>query len=192
VTFPLIPEAVKDGYAPLQVYVPIMEAISAGTGTQSVFLCLDWDTLKSAAEDDDDFNDNQNENQSQNENPGNTSTPQSSPAFNHSLTGGNGSNPGGSASAKNSAAGSIGKSSISSQTKIADTGLSELAGLSSEVAPMAETPAKTAAETQAARQDTISSGEASDERNPAAIPTVMSVLMTGAGILFKLKSRGGL
>ena len=181
----MIPEAVKDGYAPLQVYVPIMEAISAGTGTQSVFLCLDWDTLKSAAEDDDDFNDNQNENQSQNENPGNTSTPQSSPAFNHSLTGGNGSNPGGSASAKNSAAGSIGKSSISSQTKIADTGLSELAGLSSEVAPMAETPAKTAA-------DSISSGEASVERNPAAIPTVMSVLMTGAGILFKLKSRGGL
>ncbi len=188
----MIPEAVKDGYAPLQVYVPIMEAISAGTGTQSVFLCLDWDTLKSAAEDDDDFNDNQNENQSQNENPGNTSTSQSSPALNHSLTGGNGSNPGGSASAKNSAAGSIGKSNISSQTKKADIGLSELAGLSSEVAPMTETPAKTAVETQAARQDTISSGEASDERNPAAIPTVMSVLMTGAGILFKLKSRGGL
>lgn len=46
VMFPLIKEAVKDGYVPLQVFVPIMEGISKGTGTQPVFLKLDWSTLK--------------------------------------------------------------------------------------------------------------------------------------------------
>ena len=41
VTFELIPEAIQDGYVPLQVFVPIMEAIAAETGTQPVFLKLD-------------------------------------------------------------------------------------------------------------------------------------------------------
>lgn len=46
ITFELIPEAEKDGYVPLQMVVPVMEAISAGTGTQTVFLKLDWTSLK--------------------------------------------------------------------------------------------------------------------------------------------------
>jgi len=37
----LIPEAKRDGFAPLQAYVPIMESIAAGTGTQSMYLKLD-------------------------------------------------------------------------------------------------------------------------------------------------------
>ena len=45
VTFPLIQEAINDGFVPLQVFVPIMEGISKGTGTQPVFLKLDWQTL---------------------------------------------------------------------------------------------------------------------------------------------------
>ena len=57
VTFPLIPEALKDGYVPLQVFVPVMESIAAGTGTQPVFLKLDWSTLKSTTADDPDFSD---------------------------------------------------------------------------------------------------------------------------------------
>lgn len=38
----------EDGeqYVPLRVFVPIMEAISAGSGTQDVYMCLKWDTLK--------------------------------------------------------------------------------------------------------------------------------------------------
>lgn len=47
VTFPLIKEALSDGYVPLKVFVPIMESISSGSGTQPVFLKLDWSTLKS-------------------------------------------------------------------------------------------------------------------------------------------------
>ncbi|MDY3121351.1 NEAT domain-containing protein [Suipraeoptans intestinalis] len=58
VTFELIPEAVTEGYAPLQVFVPIMEAISPGAGTQPVFLKLDWSSLKAATADDPNFHRN--------------------------------------------------------------------------------------------------------------------------------------
>lgn len=34
------------GYAPLQVFVPVMESISAGTGTQDCYLRIDWKTLE--------------------------------------------------------------------------------------------------------------------------------------------------
>ena len=45
VTFELIPEALESGWVPLRVFVPVMESISAGGGTQEVFLKLDWTTL---------------------------------------------------------------------------------------------------------------------------------------------------
>lgn len=57
VTFALIPEALEDGYVPLQVFVPIMDAIASGTGTQPVFLALDWDTLQATTDDDPAFDD---------------------------------------------------------------------------------------------------------------------------------------
>ena len=41
IRIPVIREAVKDGLIPLQVFVPAMEAISPGTGTQQVYLKLD-------------------------------------------------------------------------------------------------------------------------------------------------------
>lgn len=48
VRFELVPTAIQDdnGYAALQVFVPIMDAISAGSGTQNVFMQIDWSTLK--------------------------------------------------------------------------------------------------------------------------------------------------
>ncbi len=36
------------GYAPLSVFVPVMEAISAGLGTQTCYLRIDWTTLADA------------------------------------------------------------------------------------------------------------------------------------------------
>ena len=45
VTFPMIAEAKSDAYVPLQVFVPIMEAISEGTGTQTVYLKLDLSSI---------------------------------------------------------------------------------------------------------------------------------------------------
>lgn len=44
VSFPMIVQAVNDGFVPLQVQVPIMDTI-AGAGTQQMFLALNWSTL---------------------------------------------------------------------------------------------------------------------------------------------------
>ena len=76
VTFELIPEALDDGYVPLQVFVPIMDAISSGTGTQPVFLKLDWSSLKATTSDDPDFdkNDNNSNNNNNNSNGSNNSS----------------------------------------------------------------------------------------------------------------------
>ena len=71
VTFELIPEALKDGYVPLQVFVPIMDAISSGTGTQPVFLKLDWSSIKSTTSDDPNFDNNDNNNSNNNNNNSN-------------------------------------------------------------------------------------------------------------------------
>ena len=41
ISFTMIEEAKEDGYVPLRVFVPVMDAISAGSGTQNVYLKLD-------------------------------------------------------------------------------------------------------------------------------------------------------
>lgn len=71
VTFELIPEALNDGYVPLQVFVPIMDAISSGTGTQPVFLKLDLNSLKATTSDDPEFDKNDNNNSNNNNSNGN-------------------------------------------------------------------------------------------------------------------------
>lgn len=55
VTFEMIPEALEEGYVPLQVFVPLMDAIASGTGTQSVYLKLDWSSIKETTADDPGF-----------------------------------------------------------------------------------------------------------------------------------------
>lgn len=47
VSFPMIKETKKDGYVPLQVFVPIMDAISKGSGTQPVYLKLNLKSITS-------------------------------------------------------------------------------------------------------------------------------------------------
>lgn len=74
VTFELIPEALNDGYVPLQVFVPIMDAISSGTGTQPVFLKLDWSSLKATTSDDEAFNKDDNNSDSNSSGNNKTST----------------------------------------------------------------------------------------------------------------------
>lgn len=56
VSFPLCLEALQgDDYIPMQVFVPVMEAITAGSGTQNVYLKLDYSTLTKTTADDKDF-----------------------------------------------------------------------------------------------------------------------------------------
>lgn len=45
VSFHMIKEAKKNGYVPMQVFVPIMDAISKGSGTQPVYLKLDLNSI---------------------------------------------------------------------------------------------------------------------------------------------------
>lgn len=186
VTFPLIPEAVEDGYVPLQVHIPIMEAVSAGTGTQPVFLFLDWDTLKSTTENEEDFKDKQSESQGNTDTAGNVFTA-NAPLFkgNASLTG--------TGSALNrSITGSL---SGSNKPGLSGAGIeaTEMEGFLAETM-MAETmPVETAAaEIQPDHSSTVSSDSSTDMPGREAVPTVMSILVAGAGFLFKLKSRGGL
>ncbi len=59
ITFPLVMEASQDeadcNYIPLQVYVPVMDAITPGSGTQNVYLKLDYSTITKTTADDKDF-----------------------------------------------------------------------------------------------------------------------------------------
>lgn len=49
VSFEMIPEAKIDGKVPMQFTIPAMEALAPGHGTKSVFLKLDWSSVKKKA-----------------------------------------------------------------------------------------------------------------------------------------------
>ena len=53
----LVPTAISDeeGYVPLHVFVPIMEAIAEGNGDQDVLMKIDWTSLKKTTADDPGF-----------------------------------------------------------------------------------------------------------------------------------------
>ena len=56
ITFPLCEEALEgESYIPLQVFVPIMDAITPGSGKQNVYLKLDYSTITKTTDDDADF-----------------------------------------------------------------------------------------------------------------------------------------
>ena len=69
VKFDMIPEALEDGCVPLQVFVPIMESIGTGLGSQEVYLKLNWNTIEKTTEEDDRFIPEKDDNQVVN--PGN-------------------------------------------------------------------------------------------------------------------------
>ena len=123
VTFELIPEALKDGYVPLQVFVPIMESIADGTGTQEVYLKLDWSTLKLTEADDPDFDDdgnNDNNNSDDDNGSGN------------GLTGGSGlgtNTLGGGSSLSGS---SLGGSSLTGSSSLSGSGLSSASSVKTD------------------------------------------------------------
>lgn len=114
VTFPLIDEAKSDGYVPLQVFVPIMDAISKGTGTQPAYLKLDWSTLKKTDSKDSGIKDDSSNGNEKNEsNSGNNSAGENNGTL---KPGGNGSLNGNSSklSANGSLSGSSSKTGSSS------------------------------------------------------------------------------
>lgn len=51
VSFPVISQALTDGKMPMQISIPMMDAISPGLGTQKVFLSIDWNSVKEVPSD---------------------------------------------------------------------------------------------------------------------------------------------
>lgn len=165
VTFPLISEALKDGYVPLQVFVPVMESISAGSGTQPVYLKLDLKSVK-AVKDTSVF-------KSSSSNSASTSTSSSS---------------GGSEFAT-----SIGSDDTSSITPSAQTTQDATTTDQTQTATgtgTADTMQNTNAVSQNGTSYTAATDESDDEDTPIVVPSVMSVLVSLIGIFYKVKSRG--
>lgn len=192
VTFPLIKEALEDGYVPLQVFVPIMESISKGSGTQPVYLKLDLNSLQAVNKDEDVFNEN-----SVTPTPTLSVTP--TPAVTGSLLTGLSTLPSSKqvTASPTQKAGNITTSgkSITSQTKQAN---------STTQNNQAGTTANTVQETGEINQNTISSQaeqqtdtnlptesaaeEEKTKKSKNALPSAMSLLVVAAGIFYKCKS----
>ena len=166
VTFELIPEALNDGYVPLQAFVPIMDAISSGTGTQPVFLKLDWSSLKATTSDDPNFDNNDNNNNNNNNNNGNNNN--SNGNNNNSSSLGNNTLGSGSSSLGNSSL-----SSGSSSLKSSGTGSSLSSGTSSlKSGSTASGGSSLKSATNAKTEDTVQSG------------TLWSALLLLGGVVF--------
>ncbi|MDD3277991.1 MAG: NEAT domain-containing protein [Lachnospiraceae bacterium] len=203
VTFPMLSEALKDGYVPLQVFVPIMESISAGTGTQPVFLKLDWSTIKATTADDNKFEDNKNNNTGSSNNNsgsnsllsgGNTLSSGSSglSSTGSKLTSGSTGLTSGSSSLKSSSTGlGSGSSPLKSGTTSLKSGTDSLTGttgLSSSLSGGTKLAGNAATGSKA--KTTTKAGDHTTNTSAAAVPLSMSLLAVLAGVLYKLKSRG--
>lgn len=154
VTFPLIKEALSDGYVPLQVFVPIMDAISPGSGKQAVYLKLDLSSVKSVKNDS---------------------------VFKDSNT----AQPSGSGS---SSAGASFQAATSSDTGFKTEQKSQT--IQNDTAQTADQTALTGNASQMGSTSKVETNEEESQDSPLVIPSIMSVLMSVIGVVYKLKSRG--
>lgn len=173
VTFPLIEEAKEDGWVPLQVFVPIMESISAGSGTQKAYLKLDTDSVSSAKKDA--FKEEESTSGSQ-KSSGSSSKKSSASG---SAVGAGTLKSGSSLPSGNS--GGEGKSSQKAQTSTALQ--SALSGANTAAAQNGETP------DASAESETAGDEEKKEETAGAALPSFMSFLAVLAGGAYKFWSR---
>lgn len=209
VSFPMIAEAKKDGYVPLQVFVPIMDSISKGSGTQPVFLHLDWSTLKKTTKNDSGFEDTSSNTQS---GTGTTGTGTGTSGTNtsnlntmstnsklggSSLAGSNSSLKTNSSLSKSSSLKSTGTTSLKSDKKSltsdkdnkkdSKTLLESASAVSSKDGSVTGTGDVTADESES-----TNSSESEKDISKVMVPSVISALAALAGVLYKLKSRMGL
>ena len=209
ISFTMIAEAKKDGYVPLQVFVPVMDAISAGSGIQNVYLKLDLENITQDQNKVKETEDNSN-----------------------SGSGTQGSRTNGTIGSKTAASGngsagsSLGNQSlpVSSQTKGTSTlpssyalkktkdaaksskkqkdseAAKEDAVLKNKIEDAAGQAASVSAESQQQEDsengDTVTTGQGrsgaqSKKGNPvaAALPSLGALLAAGAGVLYKIRSR---
>lgn len=213
VTFPMISEALKDGYVPLQVFVPIMDSISKGTGTQPVFLKLDWSTIKKTSNSDSSFKDTSSNEKTDNSGSdtsgtgttGLSNTLKTNSSLGGSSLGGNtlstnklgtsslgGSSLGG--SLKSSSSSSLKKTGTTSLTSSKKTDSAKKAGTS---ASSSKATLKSTAATGVGSESAGATGsgtatakaKTAEDVGKVVIPSVLSSLAALAGIFYKLKSR---
>ena len=154
----MISKAKNDGYVPLQVFVPIMDAISPGSGTQAVYLKLDLNSINAVK--------NSKEFVSNDKNTEKSSTTMTTNSSN------------------TSSAGSHEKVTIQS-SKLPETTQSNVQGQS-------------AVEEKSFNTDQVSTStnsgsqtlQENEEETPIIVPSIMSVLLSILGIVYKVKSRG--
>lgn len=155
VTFPLISRAKNDGYVPLQVFVPIMDAISPGSGTQAVYLKLDLNSVKAVK--------NSKEFVSNDKNTEKNSTAMTT---------------------NTSSAGSHEKVTIQS-SKLPETTQSNVQGQ-----PAVEEKSFNTEQVSTSTNSGSQTLQEDEEETPIIVPSIMSVLLSILGIVYKVKSRG--
>ncbi|MCD8077007.1 MAG: NEAT domain-containing protein [Lachnospiraceae bacterium] len=209
IQFPLISEAIASsgyGYVPLQVYVPIMEAISSGSGTQNVYLRLNWSTLTLTTDDSSDFEDNTSSDSSDDDEEESTSSLLSYVSTLSTTSSGSSSSGSSSSGSSTLGSSSLGTSSLKSST----SSLSSTSALESDLTSLdgeADDDLGTASLVSALETGDLSSDDAYQAGSTTAsvtttgsttdsssgvpvIPIVTSLIALAAGLLYKLKSRG--
>lgn len=215
ISFTMIAEAKKDGYVPLQVFVPVMDAISAGSGTQNVYLKLDLENITLDKKSVKETEDNGNSGSSTDTGSGTQGSHTNGTTGNKTAASGNGSagSPLGNqslpVSSQTKGTSVLPSSNASKKTKDAakssreqkeSEAAKEEAVLKNKIEDAAGQAASVSAESQQQEDsengDTVTTGQGrsgaqSKKGNPVAdaLPSLGALLAAGAGVLYKIRSR---
>lgn len=215
ISFTMIAEAKKDGYVPLQVFVPVMDAISAGSGTQNVYLKLDLENITLDKKSVKETEDNGNSGSGTDTGSGTQGSHTNGTTGNKTAASGNGSvgSPLGNqslpVSSQTKGTSVLPSSNASKKTKDAakssreqkeSEAAKEEAVLKNKIEDAAGQAASVSAESQQQEDsengDTVTTGQGtsgaqSKKGNPVAdaLPSLGALLAAGAGVLYKIRSR---
>ena len=215
ISFTMIAEAKKDGYVPLQVFVPVMDAISAGSGTQNVYLKLDLENITLDKKSVKETEDNGNSGSSTDTGSGTQGSHTNGTTGNKTAASGNGSagsplvNQSLPVSSQTKGTSVLPSSNASKKTKDAakssreqkeSEAAKEEAVLKNKIEDAAGQAASVSAESQQQEDsengDTVTTGQGrsgaqSKKGNPVAdaLPSLGALLAAGAGVLYKIRSR---
>ena len=215
ISFTMIAEAKKDGYVPLQVFVPVMDAISAGSGTQNVYLKLDLENITLDKKSVKETEDNGNSGSSTDTGSGTQGSHTNGTTGNKTAASGNGSagsplgnqslpvssqTKGTSVLPSSNASKKIKDAAKSSREQKESEAAKEEAVLKNKIEDAAGQAASVSAESQQQEDsengDTVTTGQGrsgaqSKKGNPVAdaLPSLGALLAAGAGVLYKIRSR---
>ena len=215
ISFTMIAEAKKDGYVPLQVFVPVMDAISAGSGTQNVYLKLDLENITLDKKSVKETEDNGNSGSGTGNGSGTQGSRTNGTIGSKTAASGNGSarsslgNQSLPVSSQTKGTSVLPSSNASKKTKDAakssreqkeSEAAKEEAVLKNKIEDAAGQTASVSAESQQQEDsengDTVTTGQGtsgaqSKKGNPVAdaLPSLGALLAAGAGVLYKIRSR---